>query len=293
MKSVPIALILILGLSFNYASLVTNKGSTILDYLKDGFDAVYKFKEQSSSSYQKLKDFKGKTFDIHLRKSSSKDDPKKFVMHLKNVQLTGVHEEQPSNTDLEALVLPIIIAVQNEDLDLDELHVTEADTKKSLSWKYDALLVLLTNMTEEVSALMDETADINSILLGIPMVGPFGYCIMQLSPKKINGQIGFEMSTRRDQCIGALDKNLVEEISEFDATDINGRSEMKFGFYYDKVTGQFLRTFLKMRAKMSLFDKEMVFSIEMELQFDTFKEIEEIFDETMNTKLYKEADLLA
>lgn len=284
MKSV---LLLLLSLSLSYAS--TTKGSTIFDYLKDGFDTVYKFKEQSVISHHKLKEFEEQTFDVHLRKSLQ-NGPKKFVMHLENVQLKGEHDEPPTEADLAALVLPIVVAVHNDDLDIDQVYATEADTRKSLGWKHDAMVLLLHNMTEQISDLKDMDA-MNSITVQMEMDGmPFGKCNIDFTVKKKKGRMGIEMSTKREQCVGELQKDLVEEFNKYDVTDIHASSEMKFGFYYDLATGQFLRSFLKMRGKL-VSEQDVKFAVGMELHFDSFAEIQENFDENKNTKVYKESDI--
>lgn len=287
MKSIPTTFILLLCLSLSCAlTNLTKKGSTVLDYLKDGFDTVYKYEEQSTFSHQKLKEFEGKTFDVLLRKSSQ-DDSKKFVMHVENVQLRGTHEEPPTEA---VLALPIIVAVQNEDLDMEHVYATEADTKKSLQWKHDALTLLLHNMTENVKDFSD-IGLVNSVTIQMEMDDmPFGSCKMEFSVKKEKGKMLMEMSTRRDQCIGPLDKDLLEAFKKYDAIDVHGRSELKFAFIYDKTTGQFLKSYLKMKGRL-VSEVESTFSLLMKLNFDSFKEIQDNFDETLNSKMYKESDI--
>lgn len=290
MKPVQTTFIFFVCISLSYASTeATKKGSTVLDYLKDGFDAVYKYEERSTISHQKLKEFEGHTFDVHLRKSSQ-DDSKTFLMHLENVQLQGKHDEAPTDADLAALVLPIIVAVQNEDLDLDHINATDADTKKSLSWKHDAMTLLLHNMTEQLSDLGD-LIGMSSVTVEIEMDGmPFGKCKMEFSMKNKKGKIVIEMSTKRKQCTGELDKDILEDFAKYDATDIHGESEMKFGFIYDKITGQFLKSYMKLKGKI-VSEVDLTFSLIMELHFNSFKEILNNFDETKNTKMYNESDI--
>lgn len=170
MKFGVITLLSLLGLSSNYATADSNKEWTVIDPLKDGYDAVYKYENSSQFSSQDFNYFKGQTFDVPLRKLSE-DDPKKFLMHLKKVQLQGDDDHPPTDADMEALLEPIILCVGKENMKFD-IYATQ-DTRKSLNWKYMTLVMLLHNRKDKIKGL--ESRGFSSE--DVEMSGvPFGKC---------------------------------------------------------------------------------------------------------------------
>lgn len=263
-------------------SLGLSSGWTIFDSLKDGFDTVYKYENSSLFSYKDFKDFQGHTFDVLLRKSSQ-DDSKKFVVHLENVQLQGTHEDPPTDADLEALLLPIVVYVGNENNLEFEIKATEADTWRSLNWKYWNFMLLLHGKEDQINAMESSGLHTNEVTIsGLP----FGKCKTSLNLIKSNGQVGIEVATARDNCKNELHNTILGWISKYNATDIQGDSEYKVQFYYDDTTFQFLRCSQKMKGKL-VNDQEMNFFFGKEVHFDSFKEIGDVFDETKNTKVYR------
>lgn len=293
MKFCSIVLLLSVGLSFGYATTGTRKGSTIIDYLKDGFDAVYKFEKYAVFSFQNIKEHHGHSFNVNLRKSSQ-DDPKKFVLHLDTIQIQVKHDDSPTDADEEAMHLPIIFDIKDKsnDLVLDDLFAFEADTKESLNWKLDPMVLLLHNRTKHLDSF--DSSEHNETTEGDIFGELFGDCKMtyRFLKKKEEHLIGFETSTRRDQCTGKLHTDLLEKFAKFESTDIQGESKLKYVIYFDSTTLQFMRSSIKMKGKL-INEQETTFALEKKIYFDGFQAIENVFDESKNTKMYNKLDVEA
>lgn len=280
MKFGSVIFVFSLSLSFAYAASGTHKRWTVFDSLKDGFDAVYKYKYCSLFSHQEFKAFEGHTFDILLRKSTQ-ENSNKFVMHVQNFQqLLGNNDNSTTDVDLEALLLPIIVLPKNDYKDveiyIDHIYATEADTRKSVSWKYMAVNLLLNNKQAQIEELESSGLSTKEVTLG--------ECTANYNLIKSNGEIGFEMVFIHDKCKLPLSNTLIRRICEFNATDIQESSEFKLGYWYDASTFQLLRTFYKEQGQL-VNKQDTTFSLGKELHFYSFKEIKEVFDETKNTKL--------
>lgn len=286
--SMSITLFLLLGLRSGYSSSTGKIGWTVIPSLKDGFDIVFSFENTTLFSHQSFKENYGHTFDIHLRKSSQ-DDPNKFVVHLENVQLQEKIDNPPTDTDLDALLLPIIVKVKNDEMEFD-VYASETDTWNSLNWKYWTLIMLFHNHKPEIkrlqsSGLLSKERSVRGMA--------FGYCKATFNLIKGNGEVGLEIVTTRDKCTNEshneLQNTFLGRICKFHATDIQERSEFKIGFYYDARTFQFLRSTDTKQGKLINEDNTSFF-LKTEVKFNSFKEITDVFDETKNTKMYKYED---
>lgn len=292
MKLFLAVILLILEISSGFASTEKShkKVLTILDNLKPGFDTIYKYEENVTVSHQNIIEFEGQTFDVHLRKSTQNDTcPRKFVMHLDNVVVKGKHDKPPMESDLKAMSLPIVVTLAEDELDLDVILATESDTNKSLLWKHDALILLLHNMTEQVTEF-DDVSDESPLELELDDMA-YGKCNMTFTVTETKNDTTLaEFTTSRKNCDGQLHTYILSELAEYNVTDVQNESDMKFEFVFDKKSGEFLSSHLRMEGKIKT-TQEIAFSIDMKVKFDGFKEAKKVFDETKNVKMYKEADL--
>lgn len=258
MKTLIFAVSLLLGVSLGHAAT-----GTIIDHLKDGFDAVYKFDMNILVSHHKLvRVFKSK-FDICLRKSSQ-DDPEKFVMHLENVQFPNTEMDESLSPTIN---LPVVYTVGNKGV--DQIHPTEADTKRSVDLKSVIMHILLQNDTENLIHFQSK----NNTLIG--------NCELSTKHMETEDQLGVELNVNHDECFG---KFVIEKLREFGVivTDFDNTS----GYYFDKATGQVLRTFSEATVKVV---NPISISVESKIHFDFngYKKIQEVFDETQNTQMYE------
>lgn len=251
MKTLIFAITLLLGVSSGYAFT-----GTVLDYLKDGFDAVYKCDMIIKERLQHVR----LKFDVHLRKSMH-DDPEKFVMYLENAQVNYIDIK----ARLPAITLPVVFTIQNKKV--HQFYATEADTQSEVDVKSAVIAMMFYNVTEQE---MENKTKIGS-------------CEMPITHKETEGQFVVEISVKRDECFGKL---LIEEVSDSGVTAM----DIESGYYFDKATGQLLRSFLKMITEMRAFEMVSVFSIEADFHFNGYKEIREVFDETKNTQMYEKPD---
>lgn len=254
MKSFILAIILLLGVSLGQAST-----GTIIDHLKDGFDAVYKFDLKTTVSYNHQRHSIPLYFDVHLRKSTL-NDPEKFVMHLENARAEqgpyriNVKEMVPSISD------PIIFTVHNKEL--DQVYATEGDIERSVDIKNSVLAMMFGNVTEQ---LMKDNSS---------------RCEIPVTHKETEDQFVEEISIKRDECSAKL---LIETVPDSGVTDVETESV----YYFDKVTRQLLRSSSKTNGTFVKDFEVVAFSVEADFYFDGYKEIHDIFDETENTKMYK------
>lgn len=280
------------------------KGSTVIDSLKDGFDAVYKYEDYFSISHEVPEDHSyfsyktdeedsdehehhsyyqnsvGQTFDVHLRKTS-KNDPDKSILYLRNVQIFGEHESPPTKSDFRAFVLPTIVTTRNENADIDEIHVRQTDTTKSLVWKYDATMMLVHNWTDQFkkNGMKSKYMDLRSTNMGHYKGLELGDCETQVRLKSTKDQVSFEMSTSRDVCTGNIKYWLRGVLDTHNAKDVADDSTLKYEYYFDIKTGQFLRATWTIKGRL-VGEHDLGFSMGRDIYFDGYQDIEKVFDET-------------
>lgn len=109
----------------------------ITDHLRDGFDAVYKVKVNSTASLKKRSTVLFQSdLEIHFRKPSFAET-ERFVVHLNNVKLRGI-----DITDSQA-TLPLIYTIQNKKI--QQVFGTENDNQESVNGKNAIVAGVFTN----------------------------------------------------------------------------------------------------------------------------------------------------
>lgn len=281
MKSITTTFIILLGLSVTHG--ITDpaeKVSTFVEDLKDGFDTVYKYEERFTYSHQKLRDVDSETYDVIVRKSVQ-NDPEKFLMRFENVHIVG-KENEPSLK--AALELPVIVAVQNDDL---HFYTTEADTNKSLKWKYNVLKLILNDLNEKAKMFSRRPSDDSTMEVELEVNGgAYGRCKHKIAIKTTSTNVLIYSNTTRDQCTGSLHKELLEDFEKYGAADVHGESEANLIYDFDRTTNHFSKLVETVEGTL-MTEVKTKYSRVTELKFDSFKEIHENIDVSQNSKLYQ------
>lgn len=278
MKSIPTTFILLLGLSVTHG-IPVEKVSTFVEGLKDGFDTVYKYEQRFTYSHQKLRDVDSETYDVIVRKSVP-NDPEKFLMRFENVQLVG-KENEPSLK--AALELPVIVAVENDDL---HFYTTETDTDKSLKWKKNILKLILNDLNEKAKMFSRRPSNDSPMEVELEVNGgSYGRCKQNLAIKTTSTNVLIVSNTKRDKCTGSLHKELLEDFEKYGAAEVHGESGANLTFDFDITTNQFSKLVETVEGTL-MNEVNTKYSRVTELKFDSFKEIHENIDVSQNSKLY-------
>lgn len=289
-------------------------GYTVLDSLANGFDTVYKYEGFVWFSREKTKfkchsrdchiaiddeiyknhsflDYQlnsGHTFNVHTRKTVN-DDPNQFIMHLRNFSLYDAtmddyYDYDETLADAEAYELPIIVTVQNENV--DEILVTNEETDNSLFWKTLALELLFWELLHDfdVEGFIDQMNNsINSISINMDTSNvQMGNCKEQFTWKKTKHIFVYETKINLDECTGELGNNLLEILEWLDALHFSGGTKIEMVTYVDRETLEFLKITRTMNGGLvrSLVENDFIFK--EELTFDSYTKIDYVFDETEN-----------
>lgn len=225
----------------------------ITDHLRDGFDAVYKVKVNSTAFLKKRSTVLFQSdLEIHFRKPSF-GETERFVVHLNNVKLRGI-----DITDSQA-TLPLIYTIQNNKI--QQVFGTENDNQESVNGKNAVVAGVFTNLTTK---LTDGVIASDS-------------CEIPITYKEKGDQLRVEVNIGHNHCFSKL---LLQKykIASWKNVKCHG------GDYFDKATGQLLRSFIKIKSKIK---GKITLSMATNVYFAGFKKIEEVFDETKNTKMFE------
>jgi len=251
--------------------------STVIDTLKVGSDAIFRYEYKAAeTSTGKPKDFETFTGNIHLRKASKKHQ---FIMFMKDVHFESSDpEEIPTESDLKALELPILVSVNNE-FDLDYVKTLKNETKKSITDKHDILELMIIDLTDIIVELPTILSEKNIVRTREKIDEmPFGNCNMQLKYARKNNMFVMEMKAKRSQCTGELDKEI---LSVTNTTDISRNSEFKTSYIFDEATLEFRGGEMEMQLKVQSNDTNINFKIEFDFDFVEYKPIEYEISETV------------
>lgn len=273
-------------------------GPTVLDCLKDGFDAVFKYESYSGISFFSHLYQKTEKSDVLLRKSTKVFDVPKLVMHIENPLIETSYEESLKPTDLTALAHPIVVPIADADCLIDEFIATERDTQRSLIWKHSVLKLLERNFTDTIVTMGDRLRFEKEVVIEAM---PFGICHANFTYSTEDKRFMLEFHGKREACDGNYSAQFLNYLKGYEDNKITGvtnETVFTYTLYFDKATHQFVKDVFKVQGKFIgeeiLFygpdavpqKREIPFEVQDRIEFQQYRPILEEFDETTITQLY-------
>lgn len=262
------------------------RDNTLYDELKDNFDLVYSLKQYTTYTGQKTKFLEDINYDTLFRKSTKHSgDPHSFVLQLANINLGG-RQKFLNESDFNALYLPLVFIGR-------DAYVMEDDTNESIKEKLEFLHTFTFMFRLRHWMLRDIDFDNTPATFDkIMNVKFFGDCNVHYSIKENEETVSVTIRTKRDECSSGINKWLLDEVQKHGGSEVDGESMLTFYFKYERETGRFLNSYVKIEGKL-VGEEEVTFYKKATLTLRSDKQIVREIDETKNSKLLEKSDWMS
>lgn len=262
-------------------------GSTVLDSLKDGFDVFYKYSSHATVSFTGHVDQVSETSDIYLRKTKKYFDVPRFVMRLENPTVEADPAKPLTPEELTALALPLVVPIADQECFIDDFMGSRRDIQRSLVWKDSVLRLLERNLTDATFD-SDEKEVVDEDHL-------FGKCRVKMTvDKKDELSIAIELFVKKGDCEGSYSQQFVNFLRKYENNHVTGvtdETSFKFTRYLSKATHQFVKSELKIQgafiAEEASAKHEIPFEVSKQIEFQSYKPIEEDINERKANQYYR------